>query len=747
MEISDSSQGSRQDARRRNLGSTCNECHYRKVRCDGNKPTCGPCLTRGRSFTCSYSLSPDKEKQRDIFGYLDRLERDLYNLKRSQLVGSFQNASQPAQAPTKDSVLDNSDIARPYGHQVFRESLTTYPDPSLSANTLPSASLIDQTLHSDGLRGQYKCDFGCTSTIGFIRQLQVIPTIAQLQDTIHGENLKSSSLSGYFTSSLEDQMIKEPSSFGLVGIPDSVGSRHMLAHLMDTYFARLHIIHPFLHQPTWQGKQVAQDLMNGAADLNYSRLSMALANMVFALGALYSHKMATDEALSISEHFFLSAKREIGLEQLETPSLELAQCLLLMTQYSTERCLFSSGHLHSTLTYLSLAIRVCRSLGLDRDSTRITSCIVREVGKRLWWGCVYFDITLSTHFGQRLIINQHEYSTDLPAVVDDEFITHKKIQAQPPTKTSKMTCFVAAIHLAQILRRINNDIYLKSRKPTGNENCAFEVKDYNSIRSLESALDEWRKSLPTELQIADPSRSPIKSTNLTFLDRQVLCLYVRYHYARVLLYRCMLSLLLTSPWQGKPPSPATLQASETSDSITVHYATSCFSTAVDVIQYFHARMEHTTISIFRGWTYGLLYVYTMISVLIASKCCRNEKVFNPDVLLRAWTQAVEILRFYKRSDELVDIPFDLLEKIDYHIFRNDAGPGDHLAIMPAEGSSLPPRQEPVERSLEATTSEDAVRTSSADAEPDDYTLPPSSEVDFEYLPYWDEVQTVLRWSN
>lgn len=47
----------------------CHECRYRKVRCDGQKPVCGSCQARGRSHTCSYTLSLEKEKKRDVFGY------------------------------------------------------------------------------------------------------------------------------------------------------------------------------------------------------------------------------------------------------------------------------------------------------------------------------------------------------------------------------------------------------------------------------------------------------------------------------------------------------------------------------------------------------------------------------------------------------------------------------------------------------------------------------------------------------
>lgn len=218
--------------------------------------------------------------------------------------------------------------------------------------------------------------------------------MADLSLRVSGEQQSPSTESGYFSSNLDEQRVKKPSTQARrAGVSPTI-SPSLMGRLLDVYFTRVHCLHPYLHKPTWQGKQRADNLISGGADPDTSNdnLCSCMVNLVFALGALYCDDMVEEEALHISETFFLRAKRAITLEQLETPSLELAQNLLLMTQYSMERCLHQRGHLHASLTYLSLAIRVCQSLGLHQQSTKIIGHVVGEVVKRVWWGCVYFDL-------------------------------------------------------------------------------------------------------------------------------------------------------------------------------------------------------------------------------------------------------------------------------------------------------------------------------------------------------------------
>ena len=65
----------------------------------------------------------------------------------------------------------------------------------------------------------------------------------------------------------------------------------------------------------------------------------------------------------------------------------------------------------------------------------------------------------------------------------------------------------------------------------------------------------------------------------------------------------------------------------------------------------------------------------MISVLIATKCCRQE-LYPRDDFREAWKQVTNILRRYRTSSNLVEIPFRFLEHVGRQYFD---GPSEQEA--------------------------------------------------------------------
>lgn len=232
-----------------------------------------------------------------------------------------------------------------------------------------------------------------------VRRMSAIskrPTLAPV------ENISAGSASGYFGDTFEAQIAKKPSILVTDKEYENMASPHALQGLLDAYWDRVHILHPYLHRPTWHGKQKAEEFIQGTKTFtditSRSIMATCMANMVLALGALNSPSYTTAHALNTSETFFLSAKEILTLDHLETPSLELAQNLLLMTQYAIERCHHQRGHLHASLLYLSLAIRVCTALGLHEDSGATQGPLIREISRRVWWECIYTDMWVALFF-------------------------------------------------------------------------------------------------------------------------------------------------------------------------------------------------------------------------------------------------------------------------------------------------------------------------------------------------------------
>ncbi|PVH70042.1 hypothetical protein DL98DRAFT_148992 [Cadophora sp. DSE1049] len=379
----------------------CQECRYRKVKCDGIKPMCGSCRRRGRQFTCSYLVSPE-EKARNIFGYVDQLEKTLLDFQKEKqdiLTSNdetrlFTQASPSGVSTTSYNHPDGSSSGDQHASRKRRRSET-----ASQFKGVPSGrrSQHEGPLSSDGSPVQASSAFDSTSTDHFMEKVQRVSMNADQSTSPPMDDRSVSGTSGYFRDNFEEQVAKKPSILSRADdYGKSMRSRHTMQTLLTAYWDRVHILHPILHRPTWPGKQKAEVFVHGFTTTldpsNSSTVATIMTNLVFALGALYSPGFTTAHALNTSEAFFLSAKEALTLDLLETPTVELAQTLLLMTHYVVERCIHQRGHLHASLLYLSLAIRVCTALGFHEDSGASKGPLTREIGRRIWWECIYTDM-------------------------------------------------------------------------------------------------------------------------------------------------------------------------------------------------------------------------------------------------------------------------------------------------------------------------------------------------------------------
>ncbi|KAF4955777.1 hypothetical protein FGADI_4349 [Fusarium gaditjirri] len=536
--------------------------------------------------------------------------------------------------------------------------------------------------------------FDSSSTDHFMDKVRRVSMVTHRLASPPLDDRSVSGISGYFRDNLEEQLTKKPSILSQVdGYGKNAISPNTMQVVLTAYWEHVHVLHPILHRPTWCGKQQAEAFVRGSTPaldpFGDSIMATTMANLVFALGALYSPGYNPVQALNVSETFFLRAKEALTLDVLEAPSLELAQNLLLMTHYAVERCHHKRGHLHASLLYLSLTIRVCTALGLHEDSGANQGPLARELSRRIWWECIYTDITLSTHYGQRLLL-PHPNHVPLPLTIEDEFIFDDRVEEQPSDGTSRMTFFVKAMDLIQIVRDIKEELYGHREDTQRSYQAVHDTGDYRGLRSLESRLLSWHASLPPELIY---TTIPTSQSRYTV---QAICLYLRcvpnsillfadalmspsYHYASMLIYRPALSSLLeleplTNAARGSQ-SPVQNKLGITrgwQQTLLVQHARSCVAVAVDFIYKIHGLVtSKEEFSIFHGHTWTLFYSYSMISVLIATKCCRQE-LYPRDEFREAWKQVTNILRRYRTSSDLVEIPFRFLEHTGRRYFESPA---------------------------------------------------------------------------
>ncbi|KAF5694893.1 C6 transcription factor [Fusarium globosum] len=632
--------------------------------------------------------SPPTRKRRGTF--LEKTLLDLQDKTQSRPTTGDSNLASDSgthhliqELPSRISTTYNHPTSSSSGDRQVSRTLRCSDPPSPATGTgEPNSSRSERyessSASEDGLV-HARSTFDSSSTDHFMDKVRRVSMVAHRLASPPLDDRSLSGISGYFRDNLEEQLTKKPSILSQVdGYGKSAISPNTMQAVLTAYWERVHVLHPILHRPTWRGKQQAEAFVRGSAPaldpFGDSIMATTMANLVFALGALYSPGYTPVQALNVSETFFLSAKEALTLDVLEAPSLELAQNLLLMTHYAVERCHHKRGHLHASLLYLSLTIRVCTALGLHEDSGANQGSLARELSRRIWWECIYTDITLSTHYGQRLLL-PHPNHVPLPLTIEDEFIFDDRVEGQPSDGTTGMTFFVKAMDLIQIVRDIKGELYSHREDTQRSYQAVHDTGDYRVLRSLESRLLSWHSSLPPELVY---TTTPTSRSRYTV---QAICLYLRYHYASMLIYRPALSSLLeleplTNAARGSQ-SPVQNRLGITrgwQQTLLVQHARSCVAVAVDFIYKIHGLVtSKEEFSIFHGhtWTLFLWDFYSMISVLIATKCCRQD-LYPRDEFREAWKQVTNILRRYRTSSDLVEIPFRFLEHTGRRYFESPA---------------------------------------------------------------------------
>jgi hypothetical protein len=158
--------------------------------------------------------------------------------------------------------------------------------------------------------------------------------------------------------------------------------------LMKIYWEYLHPIEPFLDYETFT--QSYESLFSGNPIVGDESVFISTVNIVFALSTQIQEKIRPSEREEVSKVYFQRAWNLLRPEAViwEAGSVELVQCLLLMSRY-----LQCTNNPHKTWMATGSAIRIAQSLGLHvpeaSPSTTVNSVSRRK--RQLWQCCSYMD--------------------------------------------------------------------------------------------------------------------------------------------------------------------------------------------------------------------------------------------------------------------------------------------------------------------------------------------------------------------
>ncbi|KAK9482299.1 fungal-specific transcription factor domain-containing protein [Lipomyces starkeyi] len=413
-------------------------------------------------------------------------------------------------------------------------------------------------------------------------------------------------------------------------------TRRLADSYIESYLRFVYSLYPFLHNPSFL--RAYDDLWRpGRTDTIEDPLFYCILNLVFALGCLLMPN-GDYRNNKTAEQYYYRSRKIMKFEYLSSGSLMLIQALLLMGQY-----LQATHNPTECWNIVGLAIRVAQGLGLHHESRIIQrrSIIEQQLSRRLWFGCVVMDRMVSMTFGRPLMI-PYAFDINLPAAVDDQYITDSSIGEQPLDEPSIQFFFIETIKLYDILAPILVQVY----KLQGHSRFETSVESQESVCQdiirIDSHLRNYKKAINEELRIENAGKHKTNST----LRRQTNILEIRYLHIRIMLYRPLLlpytTLTAHDSCSGRAASQYKHDSTLFQSSIERTASKLCVDSAIELINLIYENRSTTNIPSF--W-YIIYFVYNSAIVLLAGKINRHIKEESyEESMEKSWTMALKLLR-------------------------------------------------------------------------------------------------------
>ncbi|KIW45567.1 uncharacterized protein PV06_03948 [Exophiala oligosperma] len=500
----------------------CTECKQRKLKCDGQSPTCQHCLKTGRDCLVE-DPATGLQRPRD---YLQSLE------SRVALLESLLRETRPDVAIDHFNTVSHSRLG-----EVPNQGAISEPPPQIdhgsshqpidfSANTQAPVSPGISNFHHDdddgddlasnvallalSASGREPHYFGPSSALSFSR----IASSALKTHKRHG---------GSQPSTYSDAVNHVPAQKYQKVVFPTPNIGHTLS---AAYFNHVHPQYPFLHRPTldkWE-ENCLQAQQAGTVD-SVKEIPLFFVLMVYAIGSLI---IKNGDRSDDAEAYYAAALNYVDFI-MDMDSMESIQAVLACAVYSIR------SPVGASIWKLSgMAIRHCIELGYHRSVERFrpnADPLTREMSKRIFWVAYDIDRAAALTLGRPFGISDQMIDVELPLDIDDSGITTTGIPGPvrqdshaPPTQ---MTGALHIIKLRQLWSRISDSIYsaVSVQSSDGSSTCAAISAH---VPALRQALEEWFADTPYQPQHPDTGPVSVFTSKDWFrlaYDHSIILLY------------------------------------------------------------------------------------------------------------------------------------------------------------------------------------------------------------------------------
>ncbi|KAL1641248.1 Gypsy retrotransposon integrase-like protein 1 [Diplodia intermedia] len=629
--------------KRRRVTRACDECRRKKIKCDGKQP-CTHCTVY--SYECTYD-QPSNRRRNAAPQYVEALESRMkraeallgailpnVDLDDPALVASLQEGVLPplpqAQAPPQAQAQARP-FAAPDGQmahaQADRPMRVDTMNPQAQSGEGQLESMVRATGQLDLDEHGYWDYHGHSSGLSFVRRMR-----ERFDFMGRGEGESSPfpltrPLSHVFESpkSVQDS----PATFDNAVLGGAeLPSREKARELCDTALNDASALLRVVHLPSfWKSFETLYGKLPeeyGAAENSF----LPLLYTVLALGTLFSRtsedldEVGYENAINQGVQYFKAARNILDIAMCR--DLHALQAVIFMILF-----LQSSAKLSTCYAYIGIALRSALRMGLHRSMNDRFNPIENETRKRIFWVIRKMDIYVGALLGLPHTMSNEDVDQELPAALDDEYITETEYLTQPPSHVSLITACNAHTTLIDILAKVVRVVYPikgKTHILQGQKIMSYTVS-YADIRELEKDLQQWMENLPMALKPG--GEASILITRVRQLLRMA------YAHTQMMLYRPFVHYV------SKSPTCASL------DKRAYACASACISVSRNII---HITAEMKKRGMLNGCYWFTMYTtFFSIMTLVYFALENPESPTSQDVLKEAYEGKDVLEGLAKRS--------------------------------------------------------------------------------------------------
>lgn len=621
--------------KRRRVTRACDECRRKKIKCDGKQP-CTHCTVY--SYECTYD-QPSNRRRNAAPQYVEALENRMkraeallgailpnVDLDDPALVASLQEGVlpplpqvQPRPFPAPDTQMAHAPVDRPM------RADTMIPQGQSEEGQLES--MVRATGQLDLDEHGYWDYHGHSSGLSFVRRMRERFDIMGRGEGESSPFPLTRPLSHVFESpkSVQDS----PAAFenvmpGGAELPPKDKAQELCDTAINDASALLRVVHLPSFWKSFEELYSKTPEEYGAAENSF----LPLLYTVLALGTLFSRtsedldEVGYQKAIDQGVQYFKAARNILDIAMCR--DLHALQAVIFMIMF-----LQSSAKLSTCYAYIGIALRSALRMGLHRSMNDRFSPIENETRKRIFWVIRKMDIYVGALLGLPHTMSSEEIDQELPAELDDEYITETEYLTQPPGTVSLITACNAHTTLIDILAKVVRVVYPikgKTHILQGQKIMSYTVS-YADIRELERDLQQWMEHLPMALKPGG------EATVLITRVRQLL--RMAYAHTQMMLYRPFVHYV------SKSPNCASL------DKRAYACASACISVSRNII---HITAEMKKRGMLNGCYWFTMYTtFFSIMTLVYFALENPESPTSQDVLKEAYEGKDVLEGLAKRS--------------------------------------------------------------------------------------------------